>query len=85
MAIPKKRCRGEFPISVKGLPNSLSKVNLNVTGLDVGATQHYVAVPDNRDEDAVRCFGTFTAELEALANWLQEYGVETVAMESTGL
>ena len=31
----KKRCRGEFPISVKGLPNSLSKVNLTVIGLDV--------------------------------------------------
>ena len=56
-----------------------------MTELDVGATQHYVAVPDNRDEDAVRCFGTLTEELEALANWLQGYGVETVAMEWTGL
>jgi hypothetical protein len=63
----------------------LRKVNLNAAGIDVGATEHYVAVPKGRDEDTVRSFGTFTADLEALADWLQECGIETVAMESTGV
>ena len=33
----------------------------------------------------MRCFGTFTPDLEALADWLIECGVDTVAMESTGV
>jgi transposase len=60
-------------------------VNLNAAGIDVGATAHYVAVPEGRDEDSVRCFETFTADLEALADWLKQCGVQTVAMESTGV
>jgi transposase len=63
----------------------LQKVNLNAAGLDVGSTQHFVAVPEGRDEQTVRCFGTFTADLEALADWLELCGVDTVAMESTGV
>jgi transposase len=44
-----------------------------------------VAVPEGRDEVSVREFGTFTADLEALAAWLKKCGVTTVAMESTGV
>ena len=44
-----------------------------------------VAVPEGRDEVSVREFGTFTADLEALADWLKQCGVTTVAMESTGV
>lgn len=80
-----KQTRRGFPLSAKSLPKSLGKVNLHAAGLDVGSTQHYVAVPDDRDETTVRCFGTFTSDLEALADWLQQCGVETVAMESTGV
>jgi transposase len=36
-------------------------------------------------EDSVKRFGTFTADLEALADWLVALGVESVAMESTGI
>ena len=36
-------------------------------------------------KDDVRCFETFTADLEAIADWLERCGVETVAMESTGV
>jgi hypothetical protein len=43
-------------------------------------------VPPGRDpETDVRCFETFTADLEALADWLTRCGVDTVAMESTGV
>ena len=80
----RKAGRG-LPISAADLPKSLQKVNLNAAGVDVGATQHYVAVPEGCDEVTVRCFQTFTADLHALADWLERCGVETVAMESTGV
>src|SRR5712692_9903472 len=44
-----------------------------------------VAVPEGRAEVAVREFGAFTADLIALADWLRQCGVTTVAMESTGV
>ena len=73
------------PVVVANLPRSLHKVNLNAAGIDVGSTEHYVAVPEGRDDDIVRNFLTFTADLEALADWLEQCNVETVAMESTGV
>jgi transposase len=43
----------------------------NAAGVDVGATQIYVAVPADRDPQPVRCFPTFTGDLHAAADWLQ--------------
>jgi transposase len=63
----------------------LRKVNLNAAGIDVGSEEHYVAVPEGRDAQAVRSFGAVTAELHRLADWLEACGIETVAMESTGV
>ena len=40
---------------------------------------------DGHLEEQVRYFGTTTAELLALADWLAGYGVGKVAMESTGV
>ena len=57
----------------------------DAAGIDVGATEVYVAVNSERDPDPVRTFSTFTVELERLAAWLCECGVKTVAMESTGV
>lgn len=67
------------------LPDSLKQINLNAAGIDIGSTQHYVAVPSDRDKQSVRCFESFTADLHQLADWLIECGIETVAMESTGV
>ncbi len=63
----------------------LSQVDLDAAGIDVGATSHFVAVPEDRDEHCVREFGAFTVDLYRLADWLKGCGVETVAMESTGV
>ena len=63
----------------------LSQLNLDAAGIDVGAESHFVAVPEDRDEQCVREFGAFTADLYRLADWLKGCGVETVAMESTGV
>jgi len=57
----------------------------NAAGIDVGSASHWVAVPVDRDDEPVREFKSFTADLNALADWLQACGVDTVAMESTGV
>ncbi|MEK7806952.1 MAG: IS110 family transposase, partial [Chloroflexota bacterium] len=67
------------------LPAALQHVNLNAAGIDVGGSSHYVAVPADRDERPVRQFASFTADLYQLAEWLKSCGIETVAMESTGV
>jgi transposase len=53
--------------------------------MDVGATEHWVAVPADRDAQPVQRFGAFTADLYALAAWLRQWQIETVVMESTGV
>jgi transposase len=65
--------------------DALEQINLNAAGIDIGAEEVYVAVPKGRDEESVRSFPTFTADLHRLADWLEACGIETVAMESTGV
>ena len=69
----KKSCKG------------METINPNAAGIDIGSQRHYVAVPADRDESSVRSFGCYTPDLEEMAKWLLECGVETVAMESTGV
>ena len=57
----------------------------HAAGMDIGAEEIFVAVPDDCDAESVRCFSTFTCELRALADWLQQCRIDTVAMESTGV
>jgi transposase len=63
----------------------LSVVHPKAAGIDVGNEEHYVAVPPSLDPEPVRVFGCFTADLIALADWLKQCGIETVAMQSTGV
>lgn len=65
--------------------SSLEPLNVNVAGIDVGSQTHWVCVPADRATENVRSFRCFTADLKALADWLQECGVQSVAMESTGV
>ncbi len=67
------------------LPPSLQRINLNAAGVDVGAESHYVAVPEDRDDQPVREFAAFTADLYQMADWLKKCRIETVVMESTGV
>ena len=57
----------------------------NAAGIDIGSTAHFVAVPPDRDDTPVRTFASFTTDLNALADWLTACGVDSVAMESTGV
>ena len=63
----------------------LTLTHPNAAGIDIGSASHYVAVPPDRDDEPVREFPSFTADLQRLADWLQTCGVDTVAMESTGV
>ncbi len=54
-------------------------------GIDIGAEEIVVAVPPDRDPEPVRVFRTFTSDLHALVAWLVACGIDTVAMESTGV
>lgn len=60
-------------------------INPNAAGIDIGHREHWCAVPIDRSAQPVRRFGTFTEDLEAMADWLESCGVKTVAMESTGV
>jgi transposase len=75
-----KRRRGR-----KELAAHLKKVNLNAAGIDIGSERHYVAAPEGRDEESVRSFGCLTPDLHEMAKWLKSCGIETAAMESTGV
>jgi transposase len=68
------------------LPTSLPVIRPRVAGLDVGSSQHWVCGPAREDgKPNVRAFGTTTDQLNALADWLVEQGVESVALESTSV
>jgi len=64
---------------------SLEVVHPDAAGIDIGNESHYVAVPPTRDTESVRRFGCTTAELKAMAGWLKQCGIRTVAMQSTGV
>src|SRR5246500_821382 len=64
---------------------SLEVVHPDAAGIDIGNESHYVAVPPSRDNQPVRCFASTTAELKAMADWLKQCGIRTVAMQSTGV
>ena len=72
---PPRRRRRTAPLSV---------VHPHAAGIDVGANEHWVAVPGS-DPAVVRRFGACTADLEQLADWLAANDVTTVVLEATGV
>lgn len=71
-----------------GPTRQMPLIHRHAAGIDVGATEHYVCVPEDavcESESPVRVFGAFTADLDQLVEWLQASKVSTVAMESTGI
>jgi transposase len=72
----------------------LQTLHPHAAGIDIGAAELWVCVPPGAVAllhppaplpAHVRCFGAFTADLHAIAAWLHQCGVTTVAMESTGV
>ncbi len=63
----------------------LKQLRPNAAGIDIGDEEIWTSVPEDRDQEPVRGFGTFTRDLHALVHWLIQCGIKTVAMESTGI
>jgi transposase len=63
----------------------LEVVHRDAAGIDIGSREHLAAVGPDRDAQPVRNFGCFTEDLHRQARWLQECGVKTVVMQSTGV
>jgi len=80
-----RKQRKELARRLRAQDPGLDIVHPHAAGIDVGNSAHYVAVRPDRDPDAVRRFECFTADLHRLADWLQQCGVTTVAMQSTGV
>jgi transposase len=63
----------------------MSRINPNAGGVDIGAVEIVVCASGEGDTQIVRAFGNYSVDLQAIGRWLKEHGVETVAMESTGV
>jgi len=64
---------------------TLEIVHPEAAGIDVGGSEHWVAIRPDRDPEPVRRFGCFTVDLREMARWLIDKGVRSVAMQSTGV
>jgi transposase len=73
------------PPQPPALAGSLQVFHPHAAGIDIGEAEHWVAVPPGRAPQPVRRFGTFTTDLDTLADWRIDCGVTTVAMASTGV
>lgn len=65
--------------------SSLPVLFPDTAGIDIGSKSHFVAVPSERDDNPVREFSTFTADLHKMVKWLKECRIKTIIMESTGV
>ncbi|MDA0840812.1 MAG: IS110 family transposase, partial [Planctomycetota bacterium] len=79
--------RKKRPQPQNGAPDfeTLTLKNQNAAGIDLGSKSHFVAVPSGRDKENVREFGCYSANLREMGEWLRSCGIDTVAMESTGV
>jgi hypothetical protein len=78
-----RKQRREMARKIQAEDLSLEVVHPHAAGIDIGNESHYVAVSSTRDEQPVRRFGCTTAELKAMAAWLKQCGIRTVALQST--
>src|SRR6266699_6053769 len=69
----------------KPIPDNMLIIHPHAAGIDVGAEEHWVCVPADRDAQPVQKFSAFTCDLHRLADWFTACRVTTVAMESTGV
>lgn len=74
MAKQKGKRIGKFPV-----------IHPNAAAIDIADKELVVAVSPDRSEENVKTFGSFTCDLYDIAKWLKSCGIDTVAMESTGI
>lgn len=68
--------------------DQLEPVHRRAAGIDIGSAENYMAVPLEAvkpGESAVRVFGVFSQDQDALVEWLRSCQITTAAMEATGV
>jgi transposase len=80
-----RKQRREMMRKIQSPDLSLEVIHPDAAGIDIGNESHYAAVPPDRENQPVRSFGCTTAELKAMAAWLKQCRIRTVAMQSTGV
>jgi transposase len=80
-----RRQRRDLARRLAGNDPGLTIVHSNAGGIDVGNESHFVAVPPDRDTNAVQEFGCWTADLKRMAEWLSACRIDTVAVQATGV
>jgi transposase len=82
--VDRKDCRGR-KMRAGRADSDLDVLHPHAAGIDVGGSEHYVAIAPALDTEPVRRFGCFTTELRALSQYLKKHGIRTVAMQATGV
>ena len=80
-----RKQRREMTRKIQSEDLRLEVMHPDAAGIDIGNESHYASVPPSRDSQPVREFGCTTAELKAMAAWLKQCRIRTVAMQSTGV
>jgi len=80
-----RKQRRDLERRINSEDSGLQVVHPNAAGIDIGNESHFVAIPPDRDSVPIREFGSWTAALYEMASWLKDRGVQTVAMQSTGV
>ncbi len=65
--------------------SGMSRIHRHAAGVDIGAIEIVACVPGDENTQIVKAFGNYTVDLQALAEWMKSYHIQTVAMESTGV
>lgn len=85
---PRAKLRGEArQPSESARVEALPVQHPHAAGIDIGSRSHWVCVGFTTDADSgsIREFPAHTAGLKAIAAFLREHRVDTVALESTGI
>jgi transposase len=80
-----RKQRKELTRRIRSDDPGLEIVHQHVAGIDIGNESHYVAVPPACDPEPVQEFGSWTADLVRMAEWLKSCGIKHVVMQSTGV
>ena len=84
-ASDRQKRKDDMAIKRRKKTQDLPVLHPDAAGIDVGASELFVAVPADRDSEPVRSYPTFTRDLHELADWLQSCGIRSMAMESTSV
>jgi hypothetical protein len=53
-------------------------ITAQAAGVDIRAHELVAGVPDGEDQQIVRTFGTYTADLQTRADWFVDRGIQTL-------